>query len=165
MDIIDQIKGITDPKVLTDIINIARGNKSEFGGRIKKEDPAKKLAEELQEFTNNIFSAKDAYVSKGLTVEIKTNKNGLVTKWVLKRNPNASAVRTMTVDEFKSILGRLGDGELKSSDIQNALIGSGIGARKLQPTLGNILRGMYGPLIEKANDEVRGPGVRYRKVK
>ncbi len=165
MDIIDQIKGITDPKVLTDIINIARGNKSEFGGRIKKEDPAKKLAEELQEFTNNIVSAKDAYVSKGLTVEIKTNKYGLVTKWVLKRNQNASAVRTMTVDEFNSILGRLSDTNIKSSDIQNALIGSGIGARKLQPTLGNILRGMNGPSpIEKVPGTDKA-GTRYRKVK
>jgi hypothetical protein len=72
----------------------------------------------------------------------------------------------MSVQEFNSIVNLLGDGELSSKDIHDALAKGGIGARKLQPTLGLILKGMHGePLIEKANEDTRGPGVRYRKVK
>jgi hypothetical protein len=75
-------------------------------------------------------------------------------------------VQMMSVQEFNSIVDRLGDRDFSSKDIMNALIGSGIGNRKLQPTLGNILKGLYGePIIEKANEYTRGPGVRYRKVK
>ena len=53
-----------------------------------------------------------------------------------------------------------------SKDIQNALLESGIGERKLQPALGKILSGEYGDRgIEKVPGTDKGPGVRYRKVK
>ena len=79
---------------------------------------------------------------------------------------NVATVKTMSVQEFNSIVNILGDGELSSKDIQNALNKSGIGARKLQPTLGLIIKGIFGKSpIEKLKYETRGPGVRYRKVK
>jgi hypothetical protein len=166
MDIFEQIKGITDPAVIKAILDAAKGKKAEIGGRVKKVDEGKKLAEELQEFTNTIHAAKDAYVSKGFNVEIKTNKNGLVTKWSLKRSNTIGAVKTMSVDEFQKILVRLGDKEFSSKDIKNALIGSGIGDRKLQPTLGLILKGMHGNIgVQKVDGVDKGPGVRYIKVK
>ena len=74
--------------------------------------------------------------------------------------------KTMTMQEFNSIVHRFGNEEFGSKHIQNALIGSGIGLRKLQPTLGLILKGMYGESpIEKVPGVDKGPGVRYRKVK
>jgi len=165
MDIFEQIKQITDPAVIKAILNAANGKKAEIGGRVKKVDEGKKLAEELQEFTNTIHAAKDAYVSKGFNVEIKTNKNGLVTKWSLKRSNTIGGVKTLRYEEFTSILGRLGDSEFGSKQIMNALIGSGIGARKLQPTLGLILRGSNGPSpIEKVPGTDKA-GTLYRKVK
>ena len=136
------------------------------GQKNAKAEKARLTAEELKPFTDNIVAAKEEYESKGFNVSITTNKNGLVTKWALKRTKGADAEKTMSVDEFRKVIVRLGDKEFSSKDILNALIGSGIGARKLQPTLGNILKGLYGePLIEKANEDTRGPGVRYRKVK
>ncbi len=90
---------------------------------------------------------------------------GLVTKWSLKRGKSTSEERTMTVDEFKKVLNRLGDEEFGSKQIKNALIAMELFNRKLQPTLGLALKGTYGKLIERANNETRGPGVRYRKVK
>ena len=165
MDLIEQIKGITDPAVLKAILDAAKYKKTEIGGRVKKVDEGKKLAEELKEFTNSVFAAKDAYIAKGFNVEIKTNKNGLVTKWSLKRGKSTSEERTMTVEEFKKVLNRLGDEEFGSKQIKNALIAMELFNRKLQPTLGLALKGTYGKLIERANDETRGPGVRYRKVK
>ena len=138
-----------------------------LGGTLNaKAEKARVTTEELKPFTDNILAAKEAYESKGFIVEIKTSKSGLITKWALKRTKSNDAEKTMSVDEFRKVIVRLGDKEFSSKDILNALIGSGIGARKLQPTLGNILKGLYGePLIEKANEDTRGPGVRYRKVK
>jgi len=84
----------------------------------------------------------------------------------LKRSNTIGDVKTMRYEEFTRILGRLGDDPFSSKDITNALIGSGIGFRKLQPTLGNILKGIDEPApIEKVPGVDKGPGVRYRKVK
>ena len=130
-----------------------------------KAEKARLTAEELKPFTDNIIAAKEAYESKGFIVEIKTNKNGLVTKWALKRNNTIGAEKAMSVDEFRKILVRLGDKEFSSRDIKNALIGSGIGDRKLQPTLGLILKGMHGDIgVQKVDGVDKGPGVRYIKV-
>ena len=128
-------------------------------------EKARLIAEELKPFTDNIVAAKEEYVSKGFNVSITTNKNGLVTKWALKRTKGADAEKTMSVDEFRKVIVRLGDKEFSSKDILNALIGSGIGARKLQPTLGNILKGMFGDMgVQKVAGTDKGPGVRYIKV-
>ena len=135
------------------------------GGKSTKADEVRKMVEELKPFTDSINAAKDAYIAKGFNVEIKTNKNGLVTKWSLKRGKNTSEERTMTIDEFKKALNRLGDEEFGSMHIKNALVAMELFNRKLQPTLGLALKGTYGKLIERANNETRGPGVRYRKVK
>jgi hypothetical protein len=135
------------------------------GGKSTKADEVRKIVDELKPFTESIDAAKDAYIAKGFNVEIKKNKNGLVTKWSLKRGKSTSEERTMTVEEFKKVLNRLGDEEFGSKQIKNALIAMELFNRKLQPTLGLALKGTYGKLIEKANDEIRGPSVRYRKVK
>ena len=146
--------------------------------KINRKDQAVKLANELSSVTESVFAAQRAYAEKGFEVIVEiSEETGLVTKWKLKnkypkRNrvsggiKNAAAPKTMSVQEFNSIVDRLGDGELSSKDITNALIGSGIGVRKLQPTLGLILKGMHGvSRIEKVPGTDKGPGVRYRKVK
>ena len=156
-----------------DILNGLKKNKT------TRKDQALKLAKELESFTESIISAKKAYIDKGFEVIIETSpETGLVTKWKLKNKypkrirvggnavNNIQADKTLSVQEFNSIVNLLGDGALSSKDIQDALEKGGVGKRKLQPTLGNILKGMFGkPLIEKANADTRGPGVRYRKVK
>ena len=137
------------------------------------------LAKELEEATQSIINAHKLYQEKGFDVEIRIcSRTGLMSKWILKNKfpkrikdegnglNNVAAVKTMLVKEFNSIVNHLGDGEFSSKDIQNALNKSGIGARKLQPTLGLIIKGIFGKSpIEKLNYETRGPGVRYRKVK
>ena len=167
----------------------ARANLEKWKGILKgikknkttRKDHALKLAKELESFTENILAAQKSYIEKGFEVTIEVSpETGLVTKWKLankypKRirvggdavnNIDIQADKTMSVEEFNSIVNLLGDGELSSKDIHEALKQGKIGKRKLQPTLGNILNGMFGKaLIEKANDVTRGPGVRYRKVK
>ena len=147
--------------------------------KTNRKDHAVKLANELSAVTETVFAAQKAYAEKGFEVIIETSsETGLITKWKLKNKypqrvraggggvNNVASLKTMSVQEFNSIVNLLGDGELSSKDIQDALTKGGIGARKLQPTLGLILKGMHGePLIEKANEDTRGPGVRYRKVK
>ena len=137
------------------------------------------IAKELEHLAEIFKNAQRLYAEKGFTVELRFDSStGLISKWILKnRFPkrikddgnclnNVAWVETMSAQEFNSIVNHLGDGVFSSNDIKNSLIGSGIGVRKLQPTLGNILKGMFGkPLIEKANGDTRGPGVRYRKVK
>ena len=137
------------------------------------------IAKELEPLAEIFKNAQILYAKKGFTVELRfDSETGLISKWILKnRFPkrikdegnclnNVAWVKTMSVQEFNSIVNHLGDGEISSNDIKNALIGSGIGVRKLQPTLGNILKGMSGkPLIEMVNQGTRGRGVRYRKVK
>jgi len=148
---------------------------------IRKEKVLKTIgiAKELESLVQLFKDAQKMYADKGFSVNLIFDpETGLISKWILKnRFPkrikndgnglnNVAAFKTMSVQEFNSIVDRLGDRDFSSNDIMNALIGSGIGVRKLQPTLGNILKGLYGePLIEKANEYTRGPGVRYRKVK
>jgi hypothetical protein len=138
-----------------------------LGGTVNANaEKARLTAEELKPFTDNIIAAKEAYNSKGFNVSITTNKNGLVTKWALKRTKGADAEKTLGYDEFTKVLGLLGNGEFSSKDINMALTNSDIGPRKLQPTLGLILRGVNAPSpIEKVPGTNKGPGVRYRKVK
>jgi hypothetical protein len=137
------------------------------------------IAKELESFVEIFKEAQRLYAEKGFAVELVLDgKTGLISKWILKnRFPKhlkvdsgkpkpIVAVKTLHYQEFISILVRLGDHEFSSRDIMNALIGSGIGLRKLQPTLGLILKGMHGKSpIEKVPGVEIGPGVRYRKVK
>ena len=128
-------------------------------------EKARLTAEELKPFTDNIVAAKEAYDSKGFNVSITTNKNGLVTKWALKRTKGADAEKTLGYDEFTKVLALLGNGEFSSKDINKALTNSDIGPRKLQPTLGLILRGVNAPSpIEKVPGTDKA-GTLYRKVK
>ena len=75
-----------------------------------------------------------------------------------------ASVKQMKPDEFRQILSRLPD-QFSSKDVLNALIGSGIGVRKLQPAFGMILKQTYGDFkVEKVPGVDKGPSVRYRKV-
>lgn len=146
-----------------------------------KEKVAKTIivAKELEYFVEIFKDAQRLYAEKGFVVELVLDgQTGLISKWILKnRFPKYLKVdsgrlkklppeKTMTMQEFNSIVHRFGNEEFGSKHIQNALIGSGIGLRKLQPTLGLILKGMYGESpIEKVPGVDKGPGVRYRKVK
>ena len=128
-------------------------------------EKARLIAEELKPFTDNIVAAKEEYVLKGFNVSITTNKNGLVTKWALKRTKGADAEKTLGYDEFTKVLALLGNGEFSSKDINKALTNSDIGPRKLQPTLGLILKGVNAPSpIEKVPGTDKA-GTLYRKVK
>ena len=148
--------------------------------KTNREEKIIALAKQLEEANQSIINAHILYQEKGIDVEIRICRDtGLISKWKLKNkypkrivvggggvNNSVPADKTMSVQEFNSIVNHLGDGEFSSKDIQNALNKSGIGARKLQPTLGLIIKGIFGKSpIEKLNYETRGPGVRYRKVK
>ena len=149
------------------------------GDKSNRKEHALKLANELSSFTENILAAQKAYFEKGFEVTIETSKEtGLVIKWKLKnkypkRNRvvggdiiNVQSDPPLKVQEFNSIVNLLPDVEFGSKEIQEALEKGEIGKRKLQPTLGNILNGMFGKsLVERVNKDSRGPGVRYRKVK
>jgi hypothetical protein len=142
----------------------------------KKKVDVVAIAQSLATATQSIFDAQKAYEEKGFFADIETDQNtGLIIKWKLKnRRPKKQgsggvssgtpSIKQLKPDEFKQILSRLPD-TFGSTDIRNALIGSGIGDRKLQPAFGNILKGMYGVFgIEKVAGTDKGPGVRYRKV-
>ncbi len=176
----ENIANITDASQLQYMINALKAQyKAVTKVKTNRKEQAVKLGNELASVTESIFAAQRAYADKGFEVIIETSQEtGLVTKWKLKNKypqrvraggggvNNVASVKTMSVQEFNSIVDRLGDGELSSKDITNALIGSGIGVRKLQPTLGLILKGMHGESrIEKVPGTDKGPGVRYRKVK
>ncbi len=135
------------------------------------------IAQTLAPATQSVLDAVKAYEEKGFFVDIETDeKTGLIRKWKLKnRRPkkqniggttrNQSAIKQMKPNEFQQILSRLPD-EFGAKDIIHALIGSGIGERKLQPTFGNIIKGMFGDMgVEKVPGMDKGPSVRYRKVK
>ena len=177
---IGDIKDINDPNLIEAFLRQLKAQKAKLKAiKPNKVEKAKEAAVKLSSHTDSIYAAQKAYEELGFAVELETSsETGLVTKWKLKNKypkrivvggnavNNIQADKPLSVQEFNSIVNLLGDGPLSSKDIQDALKKSGIGARKLQPTLGNILKGMYGaPLIEKANEDTRGPGVRYRKVK
>lgn len=135
--------------------------------RIKKSIES---AKELDDVTKSVIKAQKLYAAKGFNVEIKIcRKTGLVLQWKLKNKYQTKTKmnneKLMTCQEFESIFNNLDD-VFSSRDIINALIGSGIGPRRLQPTLGDIVQGNHpGPLVEKTPGAEKGPGVRYRKVK
>jgi hypothetical protein len=137
------------------------------GNRIKQSIA---LAKQLEEATESIINAHKLYQEKGFDVEIRICRDtGLLSKWNLiskyPMRPKLAAAKLMTRQEFYDILNRLDD-VFSSRDIQNALLESNIGPRRLQPTLGFIIKGMFGkPQIEMVNQGIRGPSVRYRKVK
>ena len=128
------------------------------------------LAKQLKEATQSIINAHKLYQEKGFDVEIRICPDtGLLSKWSLRsKYPmrlKVAAEQSMTRQEFYNILNRLDD-VFSNRDIHKALLESNIGPRKLQPTLGFIIKGMFGkPQIEMVNKGIRGPGVRYRKVK
>ena len=134
------------------------------------------IAQTLSPATQSVLDAQKAYEEKGFFVQIETDdKTGLIRRWkLMNRRPkkqgaigtrSEASVKQMKPDEFRQILTRLPD-QFSSKDVLNALIGSGIGVRKLQPAFGNIIKGMYGDLgVEKVPGMDKGPGVRYRKVK
>jgi len=171
---------INDPDLIARLIaDLKKKQKALKSLRPNRDEKANTIAKELEPYSVNVRAAMEAYRSKGFDVKIEVGENGLIKKWSLKgkypkRNLNGGGaeeapgndIKTMRYEEFTSILGRLGDSEFSSKEIKNALIGSGIGVRKLQPTLGNILRGIEGPSpIEKVAGTDKGPGVRYIRVK
>jgi hypothetical protein len=137
------------------------------GNRIKQSIA---LAKQLEEATESIINAHKLYQEKGFDVEIRICPDtGLLSKWSLRsKYPmrlKVAAEQSMTRQEFYDILNRLDD-VFSNRDIHKALLESNIGPRKLQPTLGFIIKGMFGkPQIEMVNQGIRGPSVRYRKVK
>ena len=171
---------INDPGLIAKLIaDLKAKQKALKSLRPNRDEKAKAAAKELELYSMNVRAAMEAYREKGFDVNIEVGDNGLIKKWSLKgkypkRNLNGGGgaevksgpdIKTLRYEEFDTILGRLGDAEFGSKDIQSALIGSGIGARKLQPTLGNILKGMNGPSpIEKVPGTDKA-GTRYRKVK
>ena len=177
---IGDIKDINDPNLIEAFLRQLKAQKAKLKAiKPNKVEKAKEAAVKLSSHTDSIYAAQKAYEELGFAVELETSsETGLVTKWKLKNkypkrivvggagvNNSVPADKTMSVKEFDSIVNILGDGELSSKDIQDALKKSGIGARKLQPTLGNILRGMHGDMgVQKVAGTDKGPGVRYIKV-
>ena len=130
-----------------------------------KAEKARLMAEELKPFNDSIIAAKTAYESKGFIVEIKTSKKGLISKWSLKRGNTVEAEKGMSPKEFESIFSKLNDNQFSAKDIKKALNASGIGARKLQPTLGLALNNKN-PLCHFAKvDGTDKGGTLYYKVK
>ena len=128
-------------------------------------EKARLIAEELKPFNDNINAAKIAYESKGFIVDIKTSKKGLISKWSLKRGNTVEAEKGMSPQEFQSIFSKLNDNQFSAKDIKKALNASGIGARKLQPTLGLALNNKN-PLCHFAKvDGTDKGGTLYYKVK
>jgi hypothetical protein len=146
-------------RILKDVIRNTPG-----AGNAKAEN-ARLLAEELKPFNDSIEAAKTAYESKGFIVEIKISKKGLISKWSLKRGNTVEAEKGMSPQEFQSIFSKLNDNQFSAKDIKKALIASGIGARKLQPTLGIALNNKN-PLCHFAKVEGTDKGgTLYYKVK
>jgi hypothetical protein len=133
------------------------------------------IAQTLSPATQSVLDAQKAYEEKGFFVKIEIDeKTKLIRKWrLMNRRPkkqgtggtrSEASVKQMKPDEFRQILSRLPD-QFSSKDVLNALIGSGIGVRKLQPAFGMILKQTYGDFkVEKVPGVDQGPGVRYRKV-
>ena len=177
---IGDIKDISDPNVIEAFLRQLKAQKAKLKAiKPNKVEKAKDAAVKLSSHTDSIYAAQKAYEELGFAVELETSsETGLVTKWKLKNkypkrivvggggvNNSVPADKTMSVQEFNSILNRLDD-VFSSKDIHNELIKSNIGPRRLQPMLGLIIKGMHGESpIELVPGIYRGPGVRYRKVK
>ena len=135
------------------------------------------IAKELESLVEIFQNAQKLYAEKGFSVKLRfDSETGLISNWTLKnRFPkrikddgnglnNVDAVKTMSVQEFNSILNRLDD-VFSSKDIHNELIKSNIGPRRQQPMLGLIIKGMNGESpIEKVPGTDKA-GTLYRKVK
>ena len=174
----DNVAEIKDLGLLETLLKQIKEQKKAIKADVRKQKTdVFAIAQTLTPATQSVFDAQKAYEEKGFFVEIETDeKTGLIRKWKLKnRRPkkqgvlgggrSAAAVPQMKPKEFEQIVSRLPD-VFSSKDVLNALIGSGIGLRKLQPAFGNILKGVYGEYgVEKVPGVDQGPGVRYRKVK
>jgi hypothetical protein len=171
---ISEIKTIEELKRIQDEVReTIRNIKQE--ARKQRTDVAA-IAQTLTPATQSVFDAQKAYEEKGFIVKIEIDeKTGLIRKWkLMNRRPkkqnigggirSEASVKQMKPDEFRQILTRLPD-QFSSKDVLNALIGSGIGVRKLQPAFGMILKQTYGDFkVEKVPGVDKGPSVRYRKV-
>lgn len=174
----DSVSEIKDLGLLEALLKQIKAQKNVIKAEARKQrTDVVAIAQTLTQATQSVLDAQKAYEEKGFFVQIETDdKTGLIRKWkLMNRRPkkqnigggirSESAVKQMKPDEFIQIISRLPD-EFSSKDVLTALIGSGIGVRKLQPAFGNILRGMYGNHnVEKVPGVDKGPGVRYRKVK
>ena len=174
----DSVSDIKDLGLLEQLLKQIKDQKKAIKADVRKQrTDVVAIAQTLAPATQSVLDAVKAYEEKGFFVDIETDeKTGLIRKWKLKnrrpKNQNiggairsASAIKQMKPNEFQQIVSRLPD-VFGSKDIMNALIGSGIGERKLQPAFGNILKGVYGEYgIEKVPGMDKGPSVRYRKVK
>jgi len=173
----DNVSEIKDLNLLETLLKQIKEQKKAIKADLRKQKTdVFAIAQTLNPATQSVFDAQKAYEEKGFFVEIETDaKTGLIRKWKLKnRRPkkqgvggtrSEASVKQMKPDEFRQIISRLPD-VFSSKDIVNALIGSGIGVRKLQPAFGNILKGMYGEYgVEKVPGVDKGPSVRYRKVR
>ena len=176
--IMDSVSDIKDLGLLEALLKQIKEQKKAIKADVRKQrTDVVAIAQTLVPATQSVLDAQKAYEEKGFFVDIETDeKTGLIRKWKLKnrrpKNQNiggairsASAIKQMKPNEFQQIVSRLPD-VFGAKDIMNALIGSGIGERKLQPAFGNILKGVYGEYgIEKVPGMDQGPSVRYRKVK
>jgi hypothetical protein len=174
----DDISQINDVQAIEAIVQKLLARKKEIK-KVKKDKltKAKEAAQRLSVYTQNIINAQGAYETEGFTVVIETDpETGLIKKWSLKnrfpRRSSLSSVRgaissnpTLKVDELEKILPLL-PAVFGAKDIARVLEQSGIGARKLQPTFGNYLKGLYGPAKAKKTPDSpeKGPGVRYKLV-
>ena len=173
----DNVSEIKDLSLLETLLKQIKEQKKAIKADVRKQRiDVVAIAQTLNPATQSVLDAQKAYEEKGFFVQIETDdKTGLIRRWkLMNRRPkkqgaigtrSEASVKQMKPDEFRQILTRLPD-QFSSKDVLNALIGSGIGVRKLQPAFGNIIKGMYGDLgVEKVPGMDKGPGVRYRKVK
>lgn len=172
----DNVSEIKDLSLLETLLRQIKEQKKAIKSDVRKQrTDVVAIAQTLNPATQSVLDAQKAYEEKGFFVEIETDeKTGLIRRWKLKnRRPkkqgvggtrSGATVEQLKPDEFRQILSRLPE-KFSSKDVLNALIGSGLGVRKLQPTFGNILKGMFGEYgVEKVPGIDKGPGVRYRKV-
>lgn len=168
MDNEEFLKSVTSIDQLNNLLEEAKKRKKAIREEKKeKKSKSSELAAQLKEFTDSVLKARDAYREKGINCEVKVNKNGLISKWSVKRSGNGSGTssKQINIDELKSILKDLPE-VFSSKDIIRALEKSGIGERKLQPFLGNHIKSNNSPRILKEGGPLdKGPAVRYRLAK
>lgn len=174
----DDISQINDVQAIESIVQKLLARKKEIK-KVKKDKltKAKEAAQRLNIYTHNIINAQTAYEAEGFRVTVETDPDtGLIKKFSLKnrfpkRLSGSSTVGlsnsnpSLKLDELEKILPKLPP-IFGAKDIAKALEDSGIGARKLQPTFGNYLKGLLGPAkVKKTPDSPeKGPGVRYKIV-
>ena len=172
----ESVSNIKDLSLLDTLLKQIKEQKKAIKSDIRKQrTDVVAIAQTLNPATQSVLDAQKAYEEKGFFVKIEIDeKTGLIRKWrLMNRRPkkqvtggtrSEAIVKQMKPDEFRQILSRLPD-QFSSKDVLNALIGSGIGVRKLQPAFGMILKQTYGDFkVEKVPGVDKGPSVRYRKV-